>query len=877
LLSDREVAPTSERTGLHGLLDQLSAALVECSIDAVDAQLDQLVGQVGRYLDVDHAALSRAARPGGVPARAHRWRRENGPAFPPIDPITDLPWVASRLRDGQPVFLTRLDDLPREAAADRAALERWGIDSLASVPLLVAGAVTGWLLLTAGEPRAWPALRVEQLRRAAEIAQSALGRMQADQSLRRAVEFDQAVAAIAATLMHVPVTTIDAQIVQALERVGELLDADRASIFQLTPPELLTRTHQWVRPGTPRPPTVDARDSFPWMIGRLYDAREIIALRRLDELPPEAARDRASLERNGVASCALAPMVVEDRVVGIISCATAAREQHWSPDVVARLRLVGGVLASAIARQESDGALRRALEFDHTVGMLAATLMRAPVERIDEELVKALGVLGEVLGADRAAIIRRDLAQGDLVRTHMWVREGTTGPPRVDRLDAFPWLLSRLFDAREIVALTRLDELPPEAAQDRATLERNGVISGALAPMIIDDQVHGELMFATSTREQRWSPDLVARLRLLGEVLASAIGRRDAERALRKALEENKLLRERLAAENQYLQAEIGDAHNFGEIVGQTASLQAAMGKVRQVADTTAPVLLLGETGTGKELLARAIHAQSRRRGRAFIAINCAALPPTLIESELFGHEKGAFTGATQAKAGRFELADQGTLLLDEIGELEPALQAKLLRVLEDGEIQRLGSTAIRKVDVRLLAATNRNLRQDVREGRFRSDLYYRLSVFPIELPPLRERREDIPLLVWHFIQSRQRGLGRDIRKISKTGMAALEAYEWPGNVRELQNVIERAMILSEGPVLRVEEALGPVVTGRDPGERRRASDSLQDTERAHIVAVLERARWTIEGRGQAAERLGLNPSTLRNRMRKLGIRRPAR
>jgi transcriptional regulator with GAF, ATPase, and Fis domain len=686
------------------LLDHLSAVLVQCPIDAVDAHLGDLLSQVARYLVVDHAMLSRPALNGTPSAVAYRWSQPEHAPLETFDPDADLPWITGRLRDGKPIYLTRLEELPDEAASDRDALQRLGIRSIAGLPLCIGGAMVGWLMFGAlREYRPWPVLRVEQLRRTARIVESALARVEAASALRRAVEFDQAVAS------------------------------------------------------------------------------------------------------------------------------------------------------------------------------LAATSMRAPVDQIDDEIVKALGDFGELLGADRAAVIQRDVPNNHLIRTHLWVRAGVPGPPRVDSLDGFPWLLSRLFDARELVALTRLDELPPEAARDRATLEKNGVVSGALAPMLIEDRVFGELMFATSTREQRWSPDLVARLRLLGEIIASALARRDAERALRSALAENERLRERLAAENLYLQAELVEANDFGEIVGQSAALRTALQKVRQVADTTAPVLLLGETGTGKELLARAIHAQSRRCARAFIAINCAALPPTLIESELFGHEKGAFTGATHAKAGRFELADQGTLLLDEIGELEPALQAKLLRVLEDGEIQRLGSTATRKVDVRLLAATNRKLRHEVRDGRFRSDLYYRLSVFPIELAPLRERRDDIPLLVWHFIQSRQRALGRDIRKISKTAMATLQAYEWPGNVRELQNVIERAMILSEGPVLRVEEALGSGVMDRDADEGPRAADNLRDTERAHIIGVLERCGWIIEGRGQAAERLGLNPSTLRNRMRKLGIKRPAR
>jgi transcriptional regulator with GAF, ATPase, and Fis domain len=351
---------------------------------------------------------------------------------------------------------------------------------------------------------------------------------------------------------------------------------------------------------------------------------------------------------------------------------------------------------------------------------------------------------------------------------------------------------------------------------------------------------------------------------------------KDGTTTLQAALAEHECLRERLEAENAYLKAERYEAPDFGEIVGQSAALRTILKKVRQVADTSAPVLLLGETGTGKDLLARVLHEHGPRRDRPFVAVNCAALPATLIESELFGHEKGAFTGATQAKPGRFELADRGTLLLDEIGDLEPSLQAKLLRVLEDGEIQRLGSTGTRKVDVRIIAATNRDLRREVRGGRFRSDLYYRLAVFPIETVPLRDRREDIPLLVWHFLESRQRALGRTITRIPKTTMGALEAYDWPGNVRELQNVIERALILSRGSTLHLHEALGPIASDRGPTERPPSGDCLEDILRAHIVTVLERCRWIIEGRGQAAECLGLNPSTLRNRMRKLGISRPA-
>jgi transcriptional regulator with GAF, ATPase, and Fis domain len=421
--------------------------------------------------------------------------------------------------------------------------------------------------------------------------------------------------------------------------------------------------------------------------------------------------------------------------------------------------------------------------------------------------------------------------------------------------------------------MNRLERLP--VADNRGTIQRNGVVSGALAPRGVADRAVAAISFAAATPKPCWPADRVTAPHPAGEIVASTLARRDVERALRLALEENARLRERLEAENVYLHAELDEAHDIREIVGRSPALRATLEKVRQVADTDAPVFLLGETGTGKELLARALHGHGPRRERPFITVNCAALPAALIESELFGYEKGAFTGATQAKPGRFELADSGTLLLDEIGDLDPALQVKLLRALEGGEIQRLGSTVTRKVDVRIIAATNRDLRREIREDRFRPDLYYRLSVFPIEVPPLRERREDIPLLVWHFIQSRQRALGRVITKIPKTAMAALLAYDWPGNVRELQNVVERALILSRGSVLRVDEALGPGATSPDGAGRPAPGESLRDLERVHIALILERCRWTIEGRGQAAERLGLNPSTLRNRMRKLDIKRP--
>jgi formate hydrogenlyase transcriptional activator len=311
----------------------------------------------------------------------------------------------------------------------------------------------------------------------------------------------------------------------------------------------------------------------------------------------------------------------------------------------------------------------------------------------------------------------------------------------------------------------------------------------------------------------------------------------------------------------------------FEQIIGKSAALESVLEQVEQVASTDSTVLIQGETGTGKELIARAVHDSSSRFGRSFIKLNCAAIPFDLLESELFGHERGAFTGAIARKIGRFELADKGTLFLDEVGDIPPALQPKLLRVLQEQEFERLGSTRTHRVDVRLVAATNRNLVDMVKRNEFRSDLYYRLNVFPISLPPLRERRADIPALVTHFVELYGRRMGKQIEHIPPDTMSALCSYQWPGNIRELQNFIERSVIVTSGNVLH------PPLTSLKSAA---AADSigaitLEDAERDHILKTLEHTRWVVSGPNGAATRLGIKRSTLYFRMQKLGISRTNR
>ncbi len=339
------------------------------------------------------------------------------------------------------------------------------------------------------------------------------------------------------------------------------------------------------------------------------------------------------------------------------------------------------------------------------------------------------------------------------------------------------------------------------------------------------------------------------------------------------AHQEIRELRDRLAQENVYLQEEIRSEINFEEIVGKSVALQRLLKKVETVAPTDSTVLICGETGTGKELIARAIHNLSPRHSNAFVKMNCAAIPTGLLESELFGHEKGAFTGAVAQRIGRFELANRGTVFLDEVGEIPLELQTKLLRVLQEREFERLGSTRTIHTDARLIAATNRDLSEMVEEQNFRSDLFYRLNVFPVRVPALRERPEDIPLLVRHFVQHFARRMNRVIETIPCETMSALTQYQWPGNIRELQNLIERAVILSPGPVLRVP--LQDLPSRSIAGSDKRRPQTLAEAERLHILQALKETKWVIAGPNGAAARLGMNRSTVQFRMKKLGIARP--
>ncbi len=478
--------------------------------------------------------------------------------------------------------------------------------------------------------------------------------------------------------------------------------------------------------------------------------------------------------------------------------------------------------------EELAGRLRQVVPFDYLSLVLheaASNTMRLHVLEASEP-APSQPVLVFAIGEDPAGMVWQD--QQPLITS------------RVNELRRWPGFLERV--------------------------QPYGVQSFCWLPLTTARRRLGTLVF-TSKQPSAYDEADLGFLQLVANQVAVAI-----DNAL--AFEEIAALKDQLSKEKAYLEEEARTEHNFEEIVGESAALCRVLRQVETVAPTGATVLICGETGTGKELIARAIHDLSPRSERTFVKINCAAIPLGLLESELFGHEKGAFTGAISQKVGRFELAHRGTLFLDEVGDIPPELQPKLLRVLQEQDFERLGGTRTINVDVRLVAATNRDLASMVAEGRFRSDLYYRLNVFPLVLPPLRDRPEDIPTLARHFTQRFARRMGRRIETIPSTTLEALVRYGWPGNIRELQNVIERAVILSPGPSLQVPlgdlqpaaaETRAPVA----------AAVTLAAAEREHILGVLRETGWVVAGAKGAAARLGMKRSTLQAKMKKLGISRP--
>ena len=588
------------------------------------------------------------------------------------------------------------------------------------------------------------------------------------------------------------------------------------------------------------------------------------------------------LADEGVRSLCNVPIIVHGRPIGVIGLASL-RESAYGQADAELLQEVSGQVGLAILNMQAYETLAEISE----ARAKTATRLKALLQ-LNNVIVSNLSrselfqsicrILREQMACDSAGLALFDAEAADL-RIFALDGEYKTSMQVGNLIDVQGRISGHAFDFCKPYCQ------PDLSGERKFTFEHGlyeeGLLSCCLVPLIVRSEAIGALGIGSREPHRYSSADM----EFLQEVSAQ-IG---VAIANLNAYEEISALKARLEAENTYLQEEIRQEHNFHEIVGDSSALLETLALVEQVAATDSTVLVVGETGTGKELIARAIHNLSPRKDRALVKVNCGALSAGLVESELFGHVKGAFTGALADREGRFKLAHGGTLFLDEVGELAPETQVKLLRVLQEQEFEPLGSNRTVKVDVRIVAATNRDLEQAVRDGRFRSDLYYRLRVFPIRVPSLRDRRGDIPLLVTFFLQKYCRKFGKNVGRIPDRVMQRLVNYAWPGNLRELQNVIERAVVVARGEALELEANFGAptwqearsaskdvTLSGPPAPSTGNVPDSLHDVEKRHIEAILKQTNWKIEGADGAAKILNLQPSTLRSRMLKLGIRRPA-
>jgi PAS domain S-box-containing protein len=649
-------------------------------------------------------------------------------------------------------------------------------------------------------------------------------RRRAQAQLAERLRFEEMLSALSARFVNLPPNRVNSEIKRVLESIGKGFDLDRVSVFEISETDQklhLVHTHK--DPAIAEPPSEAIFEQLPWVRQKLFNG-EMLTFSDLEDLPAEAAADRNFLRAEGIISLAVIPLSTANKTLGLLSLAMLRHRKNWPHELIRQCRLVAEVFANSLLRKRHEEALVQAEAKYRTVADF--TYDWEHWAKVDGSFEYVSPSCERISGCtprdfiDNPSLLKEIIVPED---RDIWERH--------------------YHDARQ--------EPKPREIQFRIQ-RRDGQIrwiEHSCQP-VIDQQ--GSLQgFRASNRD--------------------ITSRKMSEIDLRKAYAEIEQLKKQLEAETAYLQEEIKLEHNFENIIGNSAALKYVLYKVEQVAAADTSVLVLGESGTGKELVARAIHNSSPRSARPLVKVNCATLPSHLIESELFGHERGAFTGAQARQPGRFEVADGTSIFLDEIGELPPELQTKLLRVLQDGEFERLGSSSSIKVDVRVIAATNRDLEEEVRRGRFRQDLFYRLDVFPITVPPLRDRAEDIPLLTRFFVEKASKRLGKSIEQIPESVVQKLQDYAWPGNVRELENVLERAVINTSGPRLRLADDLAR------PAHNQKTTSlkSLQETEKDHILQVLQSTNWRIDGAKGAAVILDMNPSTLRSRMRKLGIQKP--
>lgn len=756
--------------------------------------------------------------------------------------------------------------------------------------------------------------------------------------------FEQLVADIATDLAMTTPENLDKNIDDVLRRLCTFLGTERSFLARFSSNgKSLAITNYWPAEkysSSSRVLQVDVAVDAPWAAEQIRNGESIVANPDFTTLPPEAETLRKKLNKDGINSGVVVPMLVENTSLGMLGLDTIRTPRKYPPALVERLKTLADMIGSTLQRVRTQMHLQQHKHIIESTSSIISMVNRqyvyqhvnnACVEAFKKDRDQIVGHTAEDLLGKRlfnqvkpfydhcfkgeeityqswmelpgqgnrfmdvryspyinfdgkiSAVVAsiHDITQAKQLEEKLQESEGifrefAENIPAVvylkDDKDRHVYVnhkgaAATLLTPHEIIGKTTECIWPKKLAEKLIKTDRQ-VLSGKSSKITVEWQ-------NTDKGDRRWYQDIKFPIifdsgkKLLGGIAIDITQLKKKEEDLKHSYREIKKLKNRLEQDNQYLRSEYELTHGHEDIVGESSVIKQVKEDIEQVAPSNATVLITGETGTGKELVAHSIHKYSQRSNKSLIKLNCAALPPTLIEAELFGREKGAYTGALTKQIGRFELADGATIFLDEIGDLPLELQGKILRVLESGEFERLGGHKPLKTDARVIAATNKNLADEVSSGRFREDLFYRLNVFPIHVPPLRERKQDIAMLVWYFLQELSSGMGKTINNVSQSTMDKLQSYPWPGNVRELKNVIERGLIVSGNGTLQID------ISTNEPQPSEELL-SLEEVNKRHIITVLEKTGWKVRGKNGAAEILIINPQTLESRMKKLGIIRPA-
>lgn len=820
-----------ERLRLTELVADVSHKLIDLPPAQIGAAIDEGLRRIAEHYGFSRANVYELSGDGTTFMVTHRYLAPGVPSALPVGvemPVNRYPYVFSRLSAKEAVVLSR-DMLPPDAASEGSDLDITRTKHLIAFPLSVGDKLLGSVTFTMSEAVA-PRL-LETLGIIRELVSSAVDRKRAEIIIQERLRFEESLSEISAKLVGQSGASFDRTVIDAFGAVGRVLDFDRVAVFELTGEgQYFALAHEWCAPGIEtfaRSTTGLPIDVFGWPLPDIRRGRAMIF--GPQDIPADAHTCQRVVQNDGTKLMAFVPLVVAGEVLGAIGFHRLRSGRRLSEHQFQRLKLVGEIVADVMGRRSAEALLKRS------------------EARFAKVIAAALDGIAII---DEAGVVLEWAPQAERI----------LGWPRGEMLGS---LLS-----------------------DRVLLESGGKSSAVSADELLErvhDAPGGRIEVLGRHREGREIPiELsISTLDTTGSsgfavFIRDITDRKRAEQVRQQAFDEIARLKMQIEGERDYLREEIRTGH-LGEFIGRSEALLNLIETIDQVASTSATVLIRGESGVGKELVARAIHARSTRADGPLVKVNCASIPKELFESEFFGHVRGAFTGAQKDRTGRFELANRGTLFLDEVGEIPLDLQSKLLRVLQESEFERVGDDRTRRVDVRVIAATNRDLEIEAAEGSFRKDLYYRLNVFPISVPPLRDRGEDVLALAEHFLRIYSREHGRAGLAFSDEQRRALESYHWPGNVRELQHLIERAVIVSVRPPLRLDLATKPGTSaqaGADVG-RLMTDAEFRALERGNLLSALEQCNWQISGRGGAAELLGIHASTLRDRMRAFEIRKP--